>query len=205
MALHPAAETPIDDDAPPAATRRCLVTGMVRAKAGLVRFVVSPEGRVVPDISARLPGRGLWLTAGRDIVAAAVAKRLFARAARRPVLVGDDLADQVETLLAARCRDVIGLARRAGAAVQGFVKVEKLLHAGDAGLLLAARDGAADGRAKLQALARGLTERSELSGAELDAAFGREGAVHAALRRGPFVASLALELDRLRGFRIDLQ
>ena len=58
--------------------RRCLVTGEVRPKAALVRFVVSPDGAIVPDIAERLPGRGLWLTARRDIVAAAVAKRLFA-------------------------------------------------------------------------------------------------------------------------------
>ena len=61
-------------------TRRCLVTGVVRPKAELVRFVVDPDGRIVPDVAARLPGRGLWLSAERDIVAKAVTKRLFARA-----------------------------------------------------------------------------------------------------------------------------
>jgi uncharacterized protein len=203
MTLQPAADASFADDAPSETTRRCIVTGEVRSKAMLIRFVVSPEGRVVPDISARLPGRGLWLTAGRDIVATAVAKRLFARAARRPVLVEDDLADMVETRLAERCRDLIGLARRAGEAVVGFVKVEKLLASGHAGLLLAAREGAADGRAKLRSLAPALPERSELSAAELGAAFGRDTAVHAALRAGRLAGALARDLDRLHGFRAD--
>jgi uncharacterized protein len=183
------------------ATRRCLATGDIRPKAELVRFVVSPEGQIVPDIAGRLPGRGLWLTARRDIVAAAVAKRLFGRAARRPVVVDEALADRVEALLAARCRDLIGLARRAGEAAMGFVKVERMLAAGVAGLLLGAADGARDGRGKLRALAPDVPERAALTAAELGAAFGRDWAVHVALREGPLAEALARELDRLDGFR----
>jgi uncharacterized protein len=182
-------------------TRRCLVTGVVRPKAALIRFVVSPDGHIVPDIAARLPGRGLWLTARRDIVAQAVAKRLFGRAARRPVVVAEGLADQVGNLLAARCRELIGLARRAGEAQMGFVKVEKLLASGSAGLLLGASDGARDGRGKLRARAPELAERAALTAAELGGAFGREQVVHVALRAGPLAEALARELDRLDGFR----
>jgi len=185
-----------------AVTRRCLVTGEVQPKAGLVRFVVSPEGAVVPDVAERLPGRGLWLTARRDIVNAAVAKRLFGRAARRPVIVDEALADRVEALLVARCRDLIGLARRAGEAAMGFVKVERMLAAGVAGLLLGAADGGRDGRVRLEALARGLNERAELTAVELGAAFGRDIAVHVALREGRLAAALTRELDRLKGFRV---
>lgn len=167
----------------------------------MLRFVVAPDGRLVPDIAAKLPGRGLWLTARRDIVALAVTKRLFARAARQPVLVDDDLAERVEALLAERCRDQIGLARRAGQAVMGFAKVEAALAQRRAALLLAAADGAVDGRAKLRALAPGLPLVEQLSGAELGAAFGREHAVHAALMRGPLAAALAADAARLAGFR----
>lgn len=193
----------LDDDDEQGATRRCFVTGEIRPKAELVRFVVSPEGAIVPDVAGRLPGRGLWLTARRDIVATAVAKRLFGRAARRPVVVDDALSDRVEALLAARCRDLIGLARRAGEAAMGFVKVERMLSAGVAGLLLGAADGARDGRGKLRALAPDVPEHAELTAAELGAAFGRDAAVHAALRDGKLAEVLSLELDRLAGFRGD--
>jgi hypothetical protein len=187
-----------DDSGP---TRRCFVTGAVKPVADLVRFVVSPDGAVVPDIAGRLPGRGLWLTARRDIVAQAVAKRLFGRAARRPVIVADDLADRVEALLAARCRDLIGLARRAGAAQIGFAQVERLLASDAAGLLLGASDGSRDGRGKLRSMAPRVRERAELTAAELGAAFGRDQLVHVALRHGKLAATLARELDRLDGFR----
>jgi len=118
----------------------------VRAKAALVRFVVAPDGTLVPDVAARLPGRGLWLTARRDIVEAAMAKRLFGRAARKPVTVSADLADRVELLLRQRCADLIGLARRSGKAVAGYEKVRSALRDGDAAILLAAADGGEGGR-----------------------------------------------------------
>jgi predicted RNA-binding protein YlxR (DUF448 family) len=173
----------------------------VRPKAELLRFVVAPDGRLTPDMAGRLPGRGLWLTARRDIVTAAVTKRLFARAARQPVIVDDDLADRVEALLAQRCRDHIGLARRAGQAVMGFAKVQAALMAGKAAVLLAASDGAADGRGKLAALAPGLPLVDRLTSAELAAAFGREHVVHAALAPGRLAEALLVDAARLGGFR----
>ena len=182
-------------------TRRCVVTGEVRAKPELLRFVVAPDGKLVPDVAGRLPGRGLWLTARRDIVAAAVTKRLFARAARQPVVADDDLADRVEVLLAQRCCDRIGLARRAGQAVAGFDKVHTALAAGRMGVLVAAGDGATDGRSKLRSLAPGLPLVECLTGAELGAAFGREQVVHAALAPGRIAEALVADAARLRGFR----
>jgi uncharacterized protein len=173
----------------------------VRPKSALLRFVVAPDGRLVPDIAGRLPGRGLWLTARRDIVARAVMKLLFAKAARQPVIVDDGFADDVEALLAQRCRDEIGLARRAGQAVMGFVKVQTALAAGKAGVLVAASDGAADGRGKLRALAPALPLVDCLTSAELAAAFGREHAVHAALAPGRIAASFLVDAARLGGFR----
>jgi predicted RNA-binding protein YlxR (DUF448 family) len=173
----------------------------VRPKAELLRCVVGPDGRIVPDVAGRLPGRGLWLTARRDIVATAVAKRLFARAARAPVGVDDDLADRVEALLAQRCCEVLGLARRAGQAVAGFTKVRQALERREAAVLAAAVDGAADGRGKLAALAPALPVVDPLTSAELGAAFGRDHVVHAALKPGRLAETLLVEAARLAGFR----
>jgi hypothetical protein len=137
--------------------RRCVVAGAVMPRAALIRFVVSPEGVLVPDIGAELPGRGLWLSARRDIIEMAVAGKQVARAARRNVIVPDDLAGRVEGLLARHCLELIGLARRAGEAVAGFEKVREWLRSRPAGALLAASDGAADGRGRLRGLAPGLS------------------------------------------------
>ncbi len=141
------------------------------------------------------------MTARRDIVAAAVTRRLFARAARQPVAVDDDLADRVEALLAQRCLDHIGLARRAGQVVMGFAKVRDALAAGRAAVLVAAADGAADGRGKLRALAPGLPLVDRLTSDELGAAFAREHVVHAALAPGRLAEALVAEAARLGGFR----
>ena len=181
--------------------RRCIVTGEIRPKQELIRFVVGPDGKIVPDIAGNLPGRGLWLTARRDIVAMAVAKRLFAKAARAPVDVEADLADLVERLLAARCCGILGLARRAGRLVAGFEKVRAMLAGGEAAVLVEAMDGGADSRGKLEARARGAAVVDCLRSAEMSAALGRDHVVHAALERGRFAASLVVEAARLDGFR----
>jgi predicted RNA-binding protein YlxR (DUF448 family) len=177
------------------------VTGEIRDRSALLRFVIGPGGEIIPDVAARLPGRGLWLIPRRDIVEQAVAKRLFARAARRPVTVPPGLADRVEQLLAERCRDTIGLARRAGRAVGGCDKVRAAVDAGMAGLILFALDGAPDARRKSAGLARWLPLAMVLTAAELGAAFGRERVVHAALGRGPLCARLLTDAARIAGFR----
>ena len=47
------------------------VTRVERDPADLLRFVAGPEGRLVPDLARKLPGRGVWVTADKASVAAA--------------------------------------------------------------------------------------------------------------------------------------
>jgi predicted RNA-binding protein YlxR (DUF448 family) len=181
--------------------RRCLVTGAVRPKTELLRFVVDPSGQIVPDIAGKLPGRGLWLTAQRAIVLEASSKRVFARAAKAPVVVTEGLEDRVATLLLQRCIEILGLARRSGLAVAGFVRVKEALTAGKAALLVEATDAAADGQEKLAALASSLPRVACLDARELGVAFGREHAVHVALGKGRLADLFIAEARRLQGFR----
>lgn len=189
------------DEALTGTSRRCLVSGAVRPKAELLRFVVDPQGQIVPDIAGKLPGRGLWLTAQRAIVAEASSKRVFARAAKAPVVVAEGLEDRVAALLVQRCTDILGLARRSGLAVAGFVRVKEALTAGKAALLVEATDAAADGQEKLAALAPSLPRVACLDARELGVAFGREHAVHVALGKGRLADLFIIEARRLQGFR----
>jgi uncharacterized protein len=198
-AARPPAPDEEDDETGP--IRRCIVTGQRQGRAEMIRCVVGPDGSIVPDIAAALPGRGLWLTARRDIVAQAVKKHAFDRAAKRPVKVPEDLAARIEALLAARCREAIGLARRSGRAVAGFEKVAAAVRNGEAGLLLEALDGAENGRKKIAGLAREVRVAAMLTAQELGAAFGREHVVHAALGPGPLAERVRLDGIRLAGFR----
>jgi predicted RNA-binding protein YlxR (DUF448 family) len=179
--------------------RRCIVTGAVGPKERMIRFVVGPDHGLVPDLEGRLPGRGMWLSARRDVVNTAVAKANFAKAARRKLEVPADLADRLETLLRRRCLDLVGLARRAGQAVSGFDEVRAELKSGRGAVLLAASDGAEDGVSKIGALAPHLPVVRVLSASELGAAFGRDHTVHGVLQRGRLASLLLTESARLAG------
>lgn len=183
------------------AQRRCIVSGEVRAREDLLRFVVDPSGHLIPDIIGRAPGRGIWLSADRESVRTACSRKLFARAARRPLEIDPELDRKIEELLVARCVETIGLARRAGQAVAGFEKVRAWLKREQAAILVAARDGAEDGREKLKRLAPGMTVMDCLTSDELGRAFGRDQAVHAVLAPGALAEKLELEARKLKGFR----
>ena len=121
------------------------------------------------------------------------------------------MADRVEALLVRKAIDTLGFARRAGRLVTGFEKTAAALRAGQGVMVLAARDGAADGRRKIGALARHCPLAGALTADELGRAVGRDHVVHAALTRAPggrpdgrpdgLAESLSVALGRLNGFR----
>ena len=164
-----------------------------------MRFVIGPNNSVVPDIAERLPGRGLWLSARRDMMEQACKTGAFSKAARAKVDAPSDLADQVEELLRRKCFEVIGLARRAGQFVGGYEKVKAYLSSGSAGVLLAAQDGGEGGRKKISALAPGVPLIDLFSGVEIGVAVGRDRLVHAVIAPGGFSERFLRETDRLSG------
>lgn len=186
-----------DKDGP---ERRCIVTGDVQPKAGLVRFVVSPEDMVVPDLAGKLPGRGIWVTADRTAIETAVKKGLFSRAARMPVTVPEGLADLVEAGLARRVVDLVSLARKAGLAVAGFEKVKGWLADGKAKVLLQASDGSDRGKGKLWT-PQGGRWFGCLTSSELGLAFGRDSVIHGALGAGGLSQRVVEEAAKLSGLR----
>jgi uncharacterized protein len=186
--------------------RRCIVTGEILSDAGRVRFVVGPDSQIVPDIEGTLPGRGIWVKAERAVLAKAVAKGLFARAAKAQVVADADLPDRVERLLVRRMLGDLGLARKSGALVFGFDNVARALAERlPPALLVEAADGSAEGRRKLKnaALSQGVKAKIVdcLTAAELALALGRENVIHAAVKPGRLAERLILEAARLEGFR----
>ena len=95
----------------------------------LIRFVVAPDGSVVPDLKRRLPGRGVWVTATRHALAEAVTRKVFARGFKRDVRVAPDLVDVTERLLERAALDALAIAHKAGRVAAGFAKVEAALGA----------------------------------------------------------------------------
>ena len=182
---------------PEAGCRRCIASGESKPREALLRFVVGPNGALVPDLGEALPGRGLWVSAERAALAKACDRGLFARAARRPIAVAPDLIDEVEGQLTARALDLLGLARRAGGLVTGFDQVRRMLAAGRAAVLIEASDGARHGRARLGALARDIPVIAHFDGAALSRSVGRDNVVHAALAPGRLADRFVQESARL--------
>ena len=76
--------------------RMCAVTREVRPIDELIRFVVAPEGEVVPDLKRKLPGRGLWVSArGRRLRKRSGVTNL-AEGFKREVRAGATLAADTE-------------------------------------------------------------------------------------------------------------
>lgn len=180
--------------------RRCVVSGEVQPKAGLIRFVLSPDGVVFPDLAEKLPGRGIWVTADRDLIAKAAQKGLFARAAKAPATVPDALVEMVVSGQARRVVDLISLVRKAGYSVCGFEKVKGWLADGKARVLFQASDGSERGKGKLWTPEGGRWFGC-LTANELGQAFGRDSVVHAALAAGGLTKRVVQEAAKLNGLR----
>ena len=192
--------------------RRCLVTRASRPKGGLLRFVVSPDGQLVPDLGEKLPGRGLYVTPDRALLETAISKKLFAKAAKRAVAVPEDLPARVDDLLRRRTLDLIGFAKRAGQAVAGFDRVKSWIEQGRAALVVQAADGSPGSRQRLAGVAAAVAETLEesafvrpqlvemFSQTELGAAFGRTSVVHVAIAPGGLAKQLISTTEQLLSY-----
>ncbi|NND41436.1 MAG: RNA-binding protein [Silicimonas sp.] len=181
--------------------RRCIATGEVQPKRGLIRFAVSPDGIIVPDILEKLPGRGIWVSSERTALETAIEKGLFSRGAKQQVTVPETLVDDVETGLAKRLIDGISMARKAGRAVAGFEKVKDWLGREEARILFQATDGSERGKSKLYPPGGKGSFFEVLTASELGLSFGRERVIHAALGFGGLTERIREDAIRLSGVR----
>lgn len=174
--------------------RPCSLCGTEAAADAMLRFVPAPDGRLTPDLAGKLPGDAVFVPARR-----ACLDRLAAQA--DPADRG--LTAQVHDLLQQRLLQQLGLARKAGALVLGFAKVEAALDGGRLALLLAAADGAVHGRQALarKAAARGVAVASPLRAEQLGMALGRANVIHAGLSDAGWAARIDKQIALLAGLR----
>ncbi|MCB1378063.1 MAG: RNA-binding protein [Alphaproteobacteria bacterium] len=180
------------------ADRMCAVTRECLDERDLIRFVRSPDGVAVPDLSRKLPGRGVWVGLGRSRLAEAVRKKVFSRGFSAETQAAEDLPDMVGRLLRQHCLGYVSLAKKAGEAVTGFMKVEDMLNRGRARALLHADDAQPDGCRKLDKLAGPDVVKMKLfTRDEMDLAFGRSNVVHAAVAKGGLAEKLVEAVRRI--------
>ena len=200
--------------------RRCIVTRERLAKEQMIRFVVLPAGvptggvvwragkvsraagTVVPDLTATLPGRGIWLSARGDVLETARTRGGFARAARGAVTVSPDLTSELAAALTRRIAETLGLARRAGQAVAGFSKAREWLTGGRAGAVVQASDGSPEERRRFVGGWNGrVPVVLPLDATQLGGVFGRDHVVHVVLLPGRLAERVCMESARLAGVR----
>lgn len=185
--------------------RTCIATGEEGSPERMIRFVIGPDRDVVPDLGRKLPGRGMWVKAERAAVEKAVARNLFARAARGPARPAADLADRLERLLLERVLADLARARRAGRAVAGFARVEEMVGRKRAGLLVVPVEADGDGLAKLRASGLPVVRLGDATA--LGGIFGREHAVYVAVARddagGHFMERIESGAARWHRYRND--
>lgn len=187
--------------------RFCVVTRTVKPVDELIRFVVGPGDGVVPDLKRKLPGRGLWITADKKILADAIARKAFARGFKRDVKVPADLGALTEQLLVQFALDALAIAGKAGLVPAGFAKTEAALMRDRVVGLLHASEAAPDGVKKLTGVLRSRPDADRIAvirafnSAQLDLALGRANVVHAALLAGPPSDTFLARFQRLERFR----
>jgi len=190
--------------------RQCAVSRAHKPPEELIRFVAGPDGAIVPDLARRLPGRGVWVDATKEAVAAAVGQKAFARSLKRQVSAPADLPELVERLMARRLAEALSIANKAGLVVTGFTKVDEMVAGEKSAVLLHATDAAADGVAKLDRKFKALAGSDEsppaiireLTGAEMSLAMGRPNVIHAAAAEGGATHRLIEEARRLKRYRL---
>jgi len=193
----------------PGMERHCALTRTLKPVDDMIRFVVGPGDKAVPDIKRKLPGRGIWITASRTAIDDAVKRGVFARGFKRNVRVAADLPAVTEHLLEQSALDALAIAGKAGQVIGGFAKVEAAIGRDDLKALIHAADAGTDGKRKLDAaLQRKNPEKSReiaivggLTGAQLDLALNRPNVVHAALLAGPVSDTFLARAKRLERFR----
>ena len=190
--------------------RTCVLTRRKATKDALIRLALGPDGTVAPDVRARAPGRGAWISVGRTKLDEAVAngklKAALARAFKTgEVAIPPDLGERTEQALRQAALDRLGIEARAGNLLSGSERVEAAARSGKVHLLIHAADAGEDGRKRLdQAWRAGGGGPQGVIFPEprpiLSIALGRENMVHVALNEPAAAARVMDALSRWRDF-----
>jgi len=190
--------------------RTCILTRAKGTRDSLIRLALGPDGQVGPDVRARAPGRGAWISVGRAELDAANAKGKLKGALTRAFKTAEldipaDLGAQIERALRQWTLDRLGLEARAGTLINGADRIETAARAGKVHLLIHASDARDDGRSSLDQAWRvgGGQPRGTVFPEDrsiLSMALGRENVVHIALTDPAAASRVSHALVRWRVF-----
>jgi predicted RNA-binding protein YlxR (DUF448 family) len=190
--------------------RTCILTRRKGPRDALIRLALGPDGEIAPDVRARAPGRGAWISVTRAELDAANAKGKLSSALAhafktKELKVPDDLGERTEAALRQGVLDRLGMEARSGNLVTGGERVEAAARSGKVQLLVHAADAGADGRKRMdQAWRVGGGDPQGVIFPEgrtiLSMALGRENVVHVALTDAAAASRVRNALARWQSF-----
>ena len=189
--------------------RTCIVTKAEQSPDEMIRFVVGPDKQVFPDLQRKLPGRGVWVSAKRELLEQAVAKKLFARGFKDKVKAEDNLPQLVEDIMRQTSLQALAMTKKAGLVATGQAKAEAMIREGAALALLQASDAGTDGVKKLAAAlkAQKVYEENEtllvdeFTSEELDKTLNGTNTMYVALLKGDASQKLIEMISRLMNYK----
>ena len=189
--------------------RTCIVTRQEKSPDEMIRFVVGPDNQVFPDLQRKLPGRGVWVSAKREVLEEAVSKKLFARGFKDKVKAEDTLPQLVEDIMRQTSLQALAMAKKAGLVATGQAKAEAMIREGAALALLQASDAGTDGVKKLAAAlkAQKVYENNEtplideFTSEELDKTLNGTNTMYVALLKGGASQKLVEMISRLMNYK----
>lgn len=189
--------------------RTCIVTRTEKSPDDMIRFVKGPDNQVFPDLKRNLPGRGVWVTAQRDVLEEAISKNLFARGFKDKVQVDEGLPQLVEDILRQTSLQALAMTKKAGLVATGQAKAEAMIRDGIALALIQASDAGTDGVKKLAAALKAqkvYEERevmliNEFTSEELDKTLNGTNTMYVALSNGGAAKKLVKMINRLMNFK----
>jgi uncharacterized protein len=176
--------------------RRCIVSGNVLPKEALIRFVLGPDNRLVPDISVKLPGKGIYVTAQRLYIEKALATKAFHKKLKKPVIADQELAGFIEICLKKYALSLLSMAKKSGQITTGYEKVSAVKRKEEA-VIIRASDSAAEIKEKDHKQKSISDVINIFTNEELSLALGGNNIMYAALRKGSLSDKFVTSVNRI--------
>lgn len=180
--------------------RKCLLTGEVKSKEYLLRFILLRDGTVLPDFNKKLDGHGFYISNSKKLLEGLVVKNPLNKILHTKTVVGADLPQMVENILCNNGLNAINLARKSGDLILGLEKVKDIIAKGRAAFVIEASDAGDDGKQKIATMAKDVEKYVLYDVATLSKALNRENTVYLAVKNTPMSNMVRLALKRYQTF-----
>ena len=180
--------------------RKCVLTGEVKPKDELLRFILLRDGTVLPDFNKKLDGHGFYISNSKKLLEGLTVKNPLNKILHTKTVVNEDLPQMVEQILRTAGLNAVNLARKSGDLILGLEKVKDIIAKGKAAFVIEASDAGDDGKQKIAAMAKDVEKYGLYDVATLSKALNRENTVYLAVKNTPMSKMVGLALKRYQTF-----